>query len=303
MDRKEDLVARVREVATKLGRDKLSQREFTRETGVNPNTIAQNFKGWGELCRLAGVTSHRRRKWLDDEELFAAMRDTFLALGGVPPQTRFFGRFPYSRTVFDRRGRTWNEMLALLHAWLLKNDPGFPYLDQLLAGGPAAPDAADEAGKRKRRSPHQNRLLGEYIGFRGMSHAPVNEAGVAVLFGMVAEELGFVVQFVGQAFPDCDALRLVSRRGPARYRRLRVEFEHRSSNFRLHRHDPRGCDLIVCWEHDWTEGCPLPVLELKSAIRDLAARRPASARPRFDRFAVKWARLRRALAALRRRRA
>jgi len=31
---------------------------------------------------------------------------------------------------------------------------------------------------------------------------------------------------------------------------------------------PKECDLIVCWEHDWTE-CPIEVLELKEAIRRL----------------------------------
>jgi hypothetical protein len=33
-------------------------------------------------------------------------------------------------------------------------------------------------------------------------------------------------------------------------------------------HDPAGCDIIVCWEHNWPE-CPLEVVELKKAISDL----------------------------------
>ena len=32
-----------------------------------------------------------------------------------------------------------------------------------------------------------------------------------------------------------------------------------------HFHDPEGCDLIVCWEHNWAES-PLEVVELKRAI-------------------------------------
>jgi hypothetical protein len=33
----------------------------------------------------------------------------------------------------------------------------------------------------------------------------------------------------------------------------------------LHGHPPDGCDLIVCWEHNWPES-PLEVVELKSAL-------------------------------------
>jgi hypothetical protein len=31
-------------------------------------------------------------------------------------------------------------------------------------------------------------------------------------------------------------------------------------------HDLKGCDMIVCWEHNWPE-CPLEVLELKSLVK------------------------------------
>ena len=55
-----------------------------------------------------------------------------------------------------------------------------------------------------------------------------------------------------------------------RWQRLRIEFEHRSRNFRDHHHDPAACDLIVCWHHDWPE-CPLEVLELAEAVRSLKA--------------------------------
>jgi hypothetical protein len=47
-----------------------------------------------------------------------------------------------------------------------------------------------------------------------------------------------------------------------------VELEQESRNFLKHGHDPNGCDLIVCWEHNWDE-CPLEVIELKSVIRKL----------------------------------
>lgn len=113
-------------------------------------------------------------------------------------------------------------------------------------------------------------LHGELLPLPAMMHAPVNEAGVLVLFGALAEQLGFVVEAVGLPFPDAVVKHAMDAER-RRWRRLRVEFEYRSSNFRVHRHDSDGCDLIVCWEHDWPK-CPVTVVELRRIVRELAAR-------------------------------
>jgi len=76
-----------------------------------------------------------------------------------------------------------------------------------------------------------------------MSYAPTSEAGVVLLFGRLAPELGFCVESVQQQFPDCTAVR--------RGRRMRIEFEFWASDFAAHGHDPSGADVIVCWENDW----------------------------------------------------
>jgi hypothetical protein len=104
--------------------------------------------------------------------------------------------------------------------------------------------------------------FGELIDFRGLRHAPINENGVIYLFGMVSHELGFMVEAVHAAFPDCEAKRHI---GENRYQRVRIKFEYKSSNFISNDYDPAGADMIVCWIHDWQD-CPLEVLELISAI-------------------------------------
>ena len=95
-----------------------------------------------------------------------------------------------------------------------------------------------------------------------MVHAPTNEMGVVLAFGAFADPLGFGVETVNTAFPDCTAKRRVA---DGRWRAVRIEFEFRSRNFRDHRHDPAECDLIACWEHDWPDA-PVEVLGLKSAV-------------------------------------
>ena len=93
--------------------------------------------------------------------------------------------------------------------------------------------------------------------------APTNEAGVLYLFGAMSERLGFLVLLVQAGFPDCEAMRVV---GENRLQRLKIEIEYQSRNFLKHMHDLKGCDMIVCWEHNWPE-CPLEVLELKTMVR------------------------------------
>jgi hypothetical protein len=103
-------------------------------------------------------------------------------------------------------------------------------------------------------------VMGEPFDRSPMTNAPVNELGVMVLFGMVAAGLGLQVESVQGKFPDCVAKRQVA---PGKWQYLRIEFEYESKNFKLHGHDPKGCDMIVCWRHNWKE-CPaeIEVVEL-----------------------------------------
>jgi len=109
---------------------------------------------------------------------------------------------------------------------------------------------------------------GNPIDFRGLRHEPVNQQGVVLLFGMLAKELGYLVESVQNIFPDCEAKRLV---GPGRWQRVLIEFEFESRNFRDHGHPASGCDVIVCWRYNWSD-CPshLEVVELSSVIKSLS---------------------------------
>jgi hypothetical protein len=101
----------------------------------------------------------------------------------------------------------------------------------------------------------------------GLAYEPVNEMGVMALFCMLSRQLGFVIESVQSAFPDCEAKMEVE---PGRWQHFRIEFEYESRNFKDHRHDPDKCDLIVCWRHNWKD-CPpnLQVLELSKVMRQM----------------------------------
>jgi hypothetical protein len=82
-----------------------------------------------------------------------------------------------------------------------------------------------------------------------MAYAPVNELGVVLLFSDYARKHRIKIDRIRGGFPDCIAFQSAS----GSRKRCRIEFEFRSSNFARHGHDPRGCDWIVCWEHDWRD--------------------------------------------------
>ena len=105
-------------------------------------------------------------------------------------------------------------------------------------------------------------VYGPVIRAPGFVYGPTNENGVLCLFGAMAEDLGFLILRIQTAFPDCEAMRVVK---GGRLKPVKIEFEMESRNFYTHMHDPAGCDLIVCWEHNWPD-CPLEVIELKSAV-------------------------------------
>ena len=107
-------------------------------------------------------------------------------------------------------------------------------------------------------------VVGDLINFRGLVYAPLNEQGVVFLFGKVTDQLNMYVEEIKPGFPDCIGRRFIGRG----WERIRIEFEYRSANFQEHGHDPKQCDMLVCWEHNWAD-CPLEVLELKSEIKGL----------------------------------
>ena len=93
-----------------------------------------------------------------------------------------------------------------------------------------------------------------------LQYAPENELGVVYFFAHIARKLQYRVERVRQEFPDCIAYK---RAGDSE-KRVRIEFELKSGNFKAHKHDPRKCDCIVCWHNDWPDHpSNLEIIELK----------------------------------------
>ncbi|MBI1194891.1 MAG: hypothetical protein GC138_03460 [Gammaproteobacteria bacterium] len=278
----EALVAAARALALRLGTRRLAVGRFCAETGINPARVYARFDDWPALCASAGLEpGGERSPPIPADRMLADLHRAILAAGELPTQKKLVRAVPWSNATLVRRFGSWSGTLSALTQWIAVHDPAFPYRAALEARqrsqarrkawrGPAAISRAAEPpwpalGRR---------ACGEPLGFRAMLHAPVNEMGVVLVFGMVAHELGYAVDAVGAAFPDCHAKRRIhigARESDLRWEAVRIEFEFRSRTFAHHGHDPEDCEVLVCWEHDWPD-CPLEVLELKSAVAALALR-------------------------------
>jgi hypothetical protein len=161
----------------------------------------------------------------------------------------------------------WGDVAELVRlgtsGWQLEGKLGSPWW----AGAMREPMSGTEGMLMSKLPPEVQALAkagepvyGEPIFHPAMSHAPVNEAGVMVLFGALARDLGFLIMRMQSAFPDCEAMRKLPN---GRWQRLLIELEFESRSFKEHLHDGAGCDLIVCWVHNWPE-CPVPVIELSA---------------------------------------
>lgn len=100
---------------------------------------------------------------------------------------------------------------------------------------------------------------GGILGVRGIVYEPINEQGVILLFAALCHDLGFMIEGIRSSFPDA-LLRRKNNKGT--WNSCRAEFEFRSYNFKIHKHDAKQCDLLICWEDDWND-CPIEVLCLK----------------------------------------
>jgi len=262
-DEKEALIARLQAIAGKHGLTSVSQTQYRKATGHWVDRPKRLFGSWNRFNRAAGLQANESRKRIDDDTLMRALRDACLAAGGIVSVTHFNRKGRYAGAPFRKRWGAWADVLAALRQWCDQHDPGFAFLDRL-------PRPGDRAAPRSLTAwPPPGRRYGAPLDFPGFLHEPVNEAGVLVLFGAMARELGFAVESVTGAFPDCEAKR---RTGLDVWERVRIEFEYQSRNFQTHRHDPAGCDLIVCWEDNWPES-PVEVIQLREEIARLRIRR------------------------------
>jgi hypothetical protein len=265
---KEEVIAAIQECAAKLGHVP-SQEELKRETGIGGKVFARQFGNYTRTLQACGFEGRGSGFMLPMEELFLEWAGIVRNMGAVPSAAEYVLHSQHSLTPLRKRFRYWNDVPAGMVQYAIEHgleeqwggvlETARKYKREGRTGGWRRKPALLSSNPRilADRPVYGAPMIRQVMGF-----APVNEMGVVFLFGAMAEKLGFIVTWVGTQFPDVEAFREVS---PGRWQRVRVEIEFQSRNFLHHFHDPKGCDLIVCWEHNWAE-TGLEVIELKGIV-------------------------------------
>lgn len=279
---KEYICAEIQRVALKLGQSFLKRRQFVEHSDISIGSIRYHFGTWNQAVKAAGLEVvdtalvSKKALTINDSELLSEILRLYCEHGKVTEslinQKGKFSTQPY-RKRWGSIKKAVHEALALQQQGeLAPADGGSPNEEIDM---PQDFAATTGAGLRVPTTPKPSRkrsVVGEPIDFRGMRFAPVNEQGVVYLFGMVSQELGFLVESVRVQYPDCEGKRCCDPKNNL-WEHIYIEFEFKSSNFLEHGHSIDDCDIIVCWLHDWPD-CPIEVLELREAIRILPRIRP-----------------------------
>ncbi len=290
MDEKQALIEQLQGIAKDLGTSTVARHEFLRRSGASERKIQRLFGSYNDLVLAAGLNPRAfptsdSPAYSDADLLTEVVR--VLRLPSSKLTRVFFEQNAIvSASACERRFGGWINTIKAAGELLTPDEETellqrireytAPSLPPQRSPTPAqeSVDEEEEAGSSEAESaehavvsPGSSNLYGDFINFRGLQHAPVNEQGVVFLFGMICRELGYVVEIVKPGFPDCEAKRRV-RGKTGMWQRVRIEFEYQARSFRQHGHDPDQCDVIVCWEDNWPE-CPIEVLELRSSLRSL----------------------------------
>jgi hypothetical protein len=278
-ENKQEVLEAIKSVAKKLDKTP-SRAQFISNTGISEYQVLKFFQGWREAVRAAGLSPDASNIKLEDADLLEDWGALVRKHHQIPTRAQYRKEGTFSPGAFESHFGPWSivpfkfkEMFKDSNEWrdvlaILPETPPKKIIPPAKNG--LIPNTSTQSGEAKyKHSKLEGRpVYGDPIDFRGLRHEPVNEQGVVFLFGMVARELGYMVEAVQTGFPDCEAKRQL---GGNKWQRIRIEFEFESRNFRDHGHPEDGCDVIVCWRHNWPE-CPphIEVLELKNIIQTLS---------------------------------
>jgi hypothetical protein len=286
---RETLLATIRTAVAANPDQPLTFQKFLTTTKTNANDVFRHFSRWNEALRAAGFTFRSSNAPVTDHEMLADWGRLARKLKRLPTHLEYKIQGTFSTTTFIRRFGGWSKASDAFRNFASRTRSS--QWNDVLKLLPSR-NAPDRAYRRRKQIPPVQRhrritrpdgtrgrfsdrpVCGSPLDLGGLRYAPSNEGGVIFLFGEMAKPLGFLVESIQTRFPDCEAKRQVA---PGEWQTVRIEFEYESRNFRDHGHDPEGCDMIVCWNHNWPE-CPIniEVIALNDEIKRLNATNEAS---------------------------
>jgi HNH endonuclease len=264
---KEEILTAIKECAAELGHAP-SITELQKMKGVLKGTIYNRFGNYRTALKECGLERSGPGYETDMRSLFLDWAGVARKLGKIPSMGDYEARAKFSVQPLMRRYGTWGEVPAGLAEYARANgmeEEWADVLEMIARRRSSVERTVRRLVRPEARVIEDQPVYGMPVMPSPMVFAPTYEGGVLFLFGAVAEELGFAVLRIQPGFPDCEAMREVS---PGRWQPVKIEFELESRNYLAHGHPSSGCNMIVCWVHNW-EACPFEVIELSKVFAGL----------------------------------
>jgi hypothetical protein len=265
---REEIMLQIVELSQRLGRVP-SHKELTAGSKVSGRQIVKYFGTYTRALRACNLEMYSSVQKLPLEKLFQDWARVARELKKIPSKNEYTSLGEHSTTPLKTRFENWGQVPRHMRRYMEDQGRTEEWKDvlELIREYEEGKDGMEmvESPAWERTKPRvltDRPLYGPLVRPSPLIHGPMNEAGVIYLFGTLSDRLGFVVTRIQSEFPDCEAMRLVDE---DRWQRVAIEFEYESRNFVRHQHDVNGCDLIVCWKHNWEE-CPLEVVELRKVV-------------------------------------
>jgi hypothetical protein len=267
------LLRAIRKAVKAAGGRRIGLRKFVTFSKITHGEILKHYARWTDALRAAGFDPAAHNTRIDSEDLLADWASLAGKLRRLPTASEYNLHGAYEVSTMSKRFGSWNRVPLAFQSFATKRPKWRRLLKKLPSLTETLQRRARTSRPRRGLSLHRHPGRPAYglpIVFDALLHAPVNELGVICLFSMMAKRLGFFIDGLQAAFPDCYAKRPL---GGGAWQHVAIEFEFESRSFRHHGHPPDGCDIIVCWNHNWAD-CPknLQVIELSEEIKRLAGK-------------------------------
>jgi hypothetical protein len=267
---REEIIQAIRSCAKKLKRNP-GRRDLRGLARISEETLYKHFGGLRQALEQAGLEPSGSGFRQPESAVLLDWAAVARKLGKIPTVHEYESAGRFSDMPFHTRYGSWTRIPEAFRRFALKAKIQEKWKDVLemirtQTRESSQPKVGSSHQRSRKRDTFQGRpFYGPVINLPEMVHEPLNEQGVIFAFGVVAKRLGLGVLRFQTGFPDCEAMREVVR---GQWQRIRIEFEYESRNFPRHGHDPDGCDMIVCWVHNWKE-CPekIEVVELRKVLR------------------------------------
>src|SRR6266404_5659357 len=237
---KQDVLDAIRSAARKVGHPP-SRTEFKISSRMSEYQVLRHFPSWREAVRASGLEPDSTNIRLDDDTLLQDWGEIVRKNRQIPTRDQYRREGSFSPGAFEKHFGPWSAIPAKFKQFANDKTEWTDVVALLPVSKPKRIGASASTGasfgepvipsilnKQKYAKLNDRPTYGNPIDFRGLRHEPVNEQGVVFLFGMLAKELGYLVEAVERGFPDCEAKRQMA---PGRWQRVRIEFEFESRNF------------------------------------------------------------------------